>query len=1303
MDPRVDELFARLKSSNAEGRQQQQQGYRQPSVSSPLFSPPSYTPNPIHSSDIISPVNPSSIAGSPAPDTNRTHNLLNLLKLNNQPVQGAPLATLQNATENKQQNVSRAPSTSNQDFLLNLLKKPSIAPAQLPVESTLQAASSISRESTRVHHFGSPDVGKTAFESPQPSKESLFNYVNPFDQLHSSSPLNSSLPNQEANKSTKKVEILKHGRDISTSQNNSSPMPAAKTCQIESENTPPASEITESQGDSQSVSKTLEGLGEKLDKQVEKALAEAAAQHQISGDHREITPPETEKDAVTGDDVDSSWESAEDSANDKKLDFNVKVYNFPMKPFVAIQIKDIPEPVIPIRQDDFMVIASLKKEFDQIDRCLATASQTHIVYAQTANKKDNNGFRIIRQDSGDHKQVFRASGERVFNVQLCNSSANTDDTETVLGTGVNGSIFWTTLVKSRDDLFKDEDVESHGFIMPPVATAEENTSGSPVKTRVKMSSRHPEYFGMARGKLIHIIAPENAKDKAYCDPKTRKVNSEKFLAEHGLRISTGKAGKDFCFSEDDTIIVSLDKSGRVKFWDIRDLTARACDTTEGKHRLVEITEPMWSVNAAASGSRIDEKPSVSSIMLLDKERPYNKGLQLRYMLVGFKQNHILQLWDLGLGKAVQEIRLPHEKDSDGICSLGYHPKTGILAIGHPTRNSIYFLHLSAPRYNIPAMDQARFITCLARNDPSLPKPESTAIMSGLREFSFDRVGQIRSIDMLKTPVDNAGDDETLFELYVMHSKGVVGISIKRADLGWDKDSKMISPIDAVTVGAAEVTDLRLPQPKDANNASEPTSIPETPSKKATEKKENKKEVSRPSSKAEAVKSAPAQPITSTANNARIETDRPTTQSSRATADAPPSYSVVTPRIKSPAMEPAAKDSGATTHRSATSVSSTPTDTNLLAKHFDSLYQRLDADKRVSDAAGAAKQDAMLRLVSSTLTENVEQSLHRIIGASIEKDVIPRLGSTTSKIIEQHLNSILPQQLSNSVQHEVKTALPVALQQALKDPQVQRTISDIIAKQVATTVQQQVSALLQKSLPNMATEASQRMVSEVERRISQQLHRAETQHQQDNLKIEELSNLVRGLSMTVKNMAESQVSFQEQILKTQQDRSKTSIRVGDVTDAAASSTKTTSIEKPAPEDYEVTRITEMLVAGEYEEATIQWLQSARQGELFDLLFVRVNPEYLRQVTPLVALSVSAAITASFDTNTDQRLDWLSNVLSQINIKDQDIMDVAPKIMDVLGQRLQGAYMQISEANPNDIALRKISALNKQVNDVRRMTG
>jgi hypothetical protein len=74
---------------------------------------------------------------------------------------------------------------------------------------------------------------------------------------------------------------------------------------------------------------------------------------------------------------------------------------------------------------------------------------------------------------------------------------------------------------------------------------------------------------------------------------------------------------------------------------------------------------------------------------------------------------------------------------------------------------------------------------------------------------------------------------------------------------------------------------------------------------------------------------------------------------------------------------------------------------------------------------------------------------------------------------------------------------------------------------------------------------------------------------------------------------------------------------------------------------------MLRNAEYQQATIEWLQSDNQAELFDNLFRFLNPLYLQQVTSLVALSVSAAITSSFETNVELRLEWLGTIVSNID--------------------------------------------------------
>ena len=74
-----------------------------------------------------------------------------------------------------------------------------------------------------------------------------------------------------------------------------------------------------------------------------------------------------------------------------------------------------------------------------------------------------------------------------------------------------------------------------------------------------------------------------------------------------------------------------------------------------------------------------------------------------------------------------------------------------------------------------------------------------------------------------------------------------------------------------------------------------------------------------------------------------------------------------------------------------------------------------------------------------------------------------------------------------------------------------------------------------------------------------------------------------------------------------------------------------------------------------------------------------------------------------THVDARLDWLDTVLTNVDLTDEEIRDVAPRIMDVLSQRLQGAYMAIAEEDTAAPSLKRIAGLNRRVQEVRRLVG
>jgi hypothetical protein len=63
---------------------------------------------------------------------------------------------------------------------------------------------------------------------------------------------------------------------------------------------------------------------------------------------------------------------------------------------------------------------------------------------------------------------------------------------------------------------------------------------------------------------------------------------------------------------------------------------------------------------------------------------------------------------------------------------------------------------------------------------------------------------------------------------------------------------------------------------------------------------------------------------------------------------------------------------------------------------------------------------------------------------------------------------------------------------------------------------------------------------------------------------------------------------------------------------------------------------------------QWLQSKeRQAELFDEVMVRYRYDFLPNLSQLVLLSVSAAVSVKFEQKVMERLSWLEGVLAVLD--------------------------------------------------------
>jgi hypothetical protein len=319
-----------------------------------------------------------------------------------------------------------------------------------------------------------------------------------------------------------------------------------------------------------------------------------------------------------------------------------------------------------------------------------------------------------------------------------------------------------------------------------------------------------------------------------------------------------------------------------------------------------------------------------------------------------------------------------------------------------------------------------------------------------------------------------------------------------------------------------------------------------------------------------------------------------------------------------------------------------------------MYKRFDEDKRVLNAANGAKQEAILRLVSSTLTENVEGVMLKMINESVRDIVLPQvLASTTStieKTISSNLKAVVPAHLAKEI--------PDSVIRALKSPQMMQSLSEPISKRLREGLNASLPASIQPmvtaSVGTVVTPAFADLSTLVKTQVGDQLREANEQRVADSARISKLTETVGLLTETIQTMAASQAELQEGFLKLQQLLSQQtqllsqqSSQVSVVERSPQTNRSHEKLPQKTPEQLEAESITRLMSEGNYEQGTMQWLQSNRTSELFDTVFVRCNPAYLNRVSPLLALSTGAVVTEALEHNLTERLVWLDAVLKNVD--------------------------------------------------------
>jgi hypothetical protein len=1045
--------------------------------------------------------------------------------------------------------VSKGHQDSLYDILQNHVKAGSVSPqSQILSPASIVGQSSALRENQeqqpaqhRPFSFHKQKLGESTPLPFNPSRQSIFtaDQHRPFDQLSvASAPKPASQPQS--------THILGSGI-----------------------NTPPRQTAAQ---ETETVAEAVGEVGEQAEKQVQDVLN----QLNIGTSFK----PASMK-------VPESWEDAAAVDSNESLSHQVTI----IKPFIlyaSITLRHLIEPPPRIPQAAMLGCIGFKKEFDQVDRNLAVATSSYIAYALK-----NNGFKVFRPEEGDVKKLFESSKERVFNIALSTSKtseAQPAKPSAILATGVNGTIFWApfTKFKAVPAELAFSHPEAPGFLMPPLDLAEDPNSNSQLKTRVKASSRHPDFFAYGRGKWIYFIRPFVAVQPAYTNPKTEVLDFEKYSKKEHFKISVGKAAKDFAFSPDDTVLASIDKLGKLKFWDISFLV----DPKENDS--FKVKSSIFTIHTSSSENE-KAKAWPTTVMFFDREEVMEEGLAARYVIVGTKQNHNIQIWDLYLGQKVTELNLPHDNESDGVCSLVYNAKLSLLIIGHPTRNSIYIVGLSPPKY--PAkkspngLTQAEFLTLLVARDPKIRPPKSTVCIMSFREYSLnnldiegDKIGTLRSLDVsVDAPEDGAPNhaEDYVMTLIIYHSRGIFQFTINLEQLGLTADhQEIVKPkiVEQGPQGQIVVEQIVQPRQAPATEESASASAPvattqvEESSKSASDnnigtnagaekKKERKKKISDAGSKASSFVPEELSP-----------------SSTRNTLSKP--FRVESSPLKR-------STSPVLFEESPVSTPSTPA--GIEARITEKLNSM---QKRISDD--------LSRQISQSLPQTIEKNFNPMVTKAVSEK-LENLKESIANGFDRSATSAFGNAIKNSLPREMEKVASIVSTKLSQDSNFIRALSSNITKDVNASVAKDVQKLSQSIgsiVENTAGAATASAIAKVEKRLVEQLAVHEARRMQDSEQISalearskydsetinRLTEHISNMTVAMRELVEEQAKFKSEVLTQLQSTAVSAYPTQPIPVAAAHASPEYSSVSNGNDEVAALRL--LMQQGKAEEAIVQ---------------------------------------------------------------------------------------------------------------------
>lgn len=1022
----------------------------------------------------------------------------------------------------------------------------------------------------------------------------------------------------------------------------------------------------------------------------------------------EVPSAETESKGI---EVADSWESAESVDDDLK-----PTYLLPQRKDLILATSPSNAHVLRFDPEAETQIVGFKRAFDDMDRNLIGVTNEWIVYVTPKN--------ILRMIRWDDACDFLAFSENRLD-RLLSISVSHVDTAThpsvVIATGLSGKLYISTFPDSAAQELDDARMRQY-YLTPPELS--QGPSQGEVRTRAKFANSINTIFAFSRGKYLFIrCLPEGSSKEA----KPTGMPVSLACQPDEVSLMADRAIKDFAFSPDDSILVTMDKSGKLAAWDIREpilmmLYGRLASPMQ--------QAPIMSWLAAQTDS--DMRPT--SVRFMSSPWCLKTG-EVRGLIVGLKNNHVIQVWNLDVGRPVLEIRLPQTTDSERLCVIDYESESSVIVIGHPGRQSIFFVHLNSfDRSAYP--DQATYFVKL---DPRLPQAADRVMGKGFQEFSIATVGSFQSLQVLppsqaQTPDHIIG---ALFVVYVLGSKAARSYVVTRSTLGQGSDGTAGKPRIATDAGMIEIAGELAPidyaekteQP--ILKAIQPTPEPEKVASPvaAMSKKALKKARLLATAQPQQSPSPVKKPKWTRSTKANEVVKSP----SKAPVSAPQQPPKPQPPVPQPTPVSAPSPSVPSVSETAISV---PHDIStqlekILAKEMQvvsqHISQQLEGTVETSVTAIKSQLQAALKIsagdqkghltnvvknATGGLGAQLKADLKVIMEAQIQSRIIPALSATIQKEVQTALSTMLPREIRAAVEGSLPTEItdpastviertitevahflpgfiqahiPRCVEEAMLKPQISDALSKAAVGSFAGWINDKVIEPTNKMYAELVTTMDQQSVrvAEAVTNVTESVRKqsddiAEIRSmlavaaKQDNETWEKLRSVGQEV---FRYRIESREHLQEngRDLQDLKGRLLTGV-LSTLSSQGISPIKNQAPLAPIPGmitdlDYRTAQVSRHLKNGQHAEAIAEWIGSEQRWIIFEKVLVKYNPWVLiDRIPPLLLLNALAAVTEKFETYIWERLHYTKVILTTIDAAAPITLGIIEKVLYEISERL-----------------------------------